>query len=138
MYSINMSEFRKKKEVKKPAFTFPKITPVIGAAIAAPMVLLVAFVFYFDYAAVSAADAKIEKMVAHEQVHAKKHRDEMRELAGKDPVSDVQGRVLTETYTFDRTLPLLSPRTVTVVYGGARGVSVMANASLSEVYAAKN
>ena len=134
MYYINMREFRKKKEVPKPSFFSKmkiKITPAIAALALAPVFLFFATVFWFDYSSVSAADSIIAQMVATEDLSSKEHKDKMRELAGASPVKKLRGKVLYETYTFDRTLPLLSPRTAVAVYGGADTVKVVANTSSS-------
>lgn len=110
-----------------------KITPAIAALALAPVFLFFATVFWFDYSSVSAADSIIAQMVATEDLSSKEHKDKMRELAGASPVKKLRGKVLYETYTFDRTLPLLSPRTAVAVYGGADTVKVVANTSSSMV-----
>ncbi len=130
MYSLNMSEFRKKKTVeKKPLISMPKVTPVTAAAIAVPVIILFALMIYFDYSSISRADSIIDRMVATKRSRGRGHREKMRALAGTEPDSDLRGKVLRETYTFDRVLPLLSPRTATVIYGGRSGVAVLANHS---------
>ena len=131
-YYINMREFRKKKEVPKPTLLSKikvKMTPAIAAAAIAPVVLLFVLIFWSDYSSVSKADSIIEQMVALEPLSRKHHNDKMRKLAGTSPVKELRGNVLYETYTFDRTLPLLSPRNAVVVYGGANSVKVVANTS---------
>jgi len=131
-YYINMREFRKKKEVPKPSlFSKMKIevTPSIAAVALVPVFLFVATVFWFDYSSVSKADSIIAQMVATEELSGKEHKDKMRQLAGASPVKKLRGKVLYETYTFDRTLPLLSPRTAVAVYGGPNTVKVVANVS---------
>lgn len=135
-YYINMREFRKKKEVPKPSFfskTKIKITPAIVALALAPVFLFLAAVLWLDYSSVSASDSIIEQMVATKEMPRKKHQDKMRQLAGASPVKKLRGKILYETYTFDRTLPLLTPRNAVVVYGRAGAVKVVANTSSSMV-----
>ena len=135
-YYINMREFRKKKEVPKPSFISKmkvKISPAIIALALAPVFLFFVGVLWLDYSSVSAADSIIEQMVATEEMPRKEHKDKMRQLTGASPVKKLRGKTLYETYTFDRTLPLLTPRNAVVVYGGAGTVKVVANTSSNMV-----
>ena len=118
MYPIDFSQGRKKKEPQF-AIPIPKITPRLLIAVGSVCFLLLCSVFVLDFLSKNAADAKIREMVAFAESEDGKVRTKLRKLAGVKPEMVTKGSKLYEIYTFNRTIPVFSPPTVTVVYSSS-------------------
>lgn len=97
----------------------PKVPAYAWLALAVPVVIGMMAVLYFDYSAVSKADDVILQMEALSSEGGVRQKKRMRRLAGVSPETDMHEGNLHETYVFDRVIPVLPPRVVTIVYSGS-------------------
>ena len=136
MYPIDFSAGKKPK--KQDAVAMPKIPAYAWLAMAVPVVIGMMAVLYFDYSAVSKADEVILQMEALSSDGGVRQKKMMRKIAGVRPETDVRGGNLHETYSFDRVIPVLPRRVVTIVYSSSGKVLDVLNDGESRQFESAN